>query len=188
VRDPGTEQRKCARFAEVLAPASRGLTFPGALGAVQFIARVVCLHFLSTCCSHAALTICDWSSDTLLKLTYGTMSALDTSVVTNDRHDSLSSLDRHDGHAKAMHSTVAKGFCPPSCSRRICVSNTAVPAPNECPTTVSVYPGLFIFAATRSCLHVFTSHLGGGQESSVSVSLAPATRPRRWRDGAGSWR
>mmetsp|Transcript_730 Transcript_730/g.2835 ORF Transcript_730/g.2835 Transcript_730/m.2835 type:complete len:228 (-) Transcript_730:709-1392(-) len=138
VSDPGTEQRKCGPLSRRAraASASAGPRFDrparGPAHADAAKARVVSLHFFSTCCSHAALTICDWSSDTLLKLTYGTMSALDTRVVTNERHDSESSRDRQEGHAKAMHSTFANGFpgtFPPSCSRRICVSSTAVPAP-----------------------------------------------------------
>ena len=112
VSDPGSPPRPRPRSGNPVVPVARGdeRLFLAGRGARADMARVVSRHFLSTCCSHAALTICACSSDTLLKLTSGTTSALETTVVMNGRQLSLSSLERHDGHANARHSTSAKGF------------------------------------------------------------------------------
>ena len=124
------------------------------------MARVVWRHFLSTCCSHAAETICPCSSLTLEKLTVGTMSAPATTVVTNGAHDSESSLESALGQANAKHFASAKALralSPPSSSRSACVRTTATPAPRLWPTMVSSNPGFWSSAIARSSLIVFAS-------------------------------
>ena len=84
---------------------------------------------------------------------------MDTRVVTNERHDSESSARRE--ARESRHSTFANGFpgtFPPVLLAENLRQQHRRPRAEAMTHDGQGVPGLALFAATRSFLHVFTSH------------------------------